>query len=249
MSVIYYHKEYLETLGQMLERFYQEYPEYRSSPVTYAGRLDPLAEGLMILLTDNDVHEKDRYSGAKKIYEVDCVLGLQTDTYDLLGRITDIAKQVPDISKEELEGVFKQHIGVREIAYPPFSSKPVQGKPLWKWYREGKEDTITIPTHQECIEHIEILTQGSTSISRLLEQQDIILNNIQGDFRQDILKRENKRLHSIDNDLPTMRLRLYVHAGTYVRSFVDSLGRHLGCGAVSRHIYRKHIGDYYLTKK
>jgi tRNA pseudouridine(55) synthase len=247
MAVIYYHKEYLETLGQMLERFYQEYPEYQSSSVTYAGRLDPLAEGVMILLTDNDVHEKERYIGKKKVYEVDCVLGLQTDTYDLLGKITGVVKHIPDVSEEELERAFTHFIGAREVAYPPYSSKPVKGKPLWKWYREGKEDTIEIPTHQECIERIELLTRGSISLSNLLQEQDTILKSIQGDFRQDLLKRENRSMHDADRDLPTMRLRLYVHSGTYVRSFVDSLGRHLGCGALCRHIYRTHIGEH-LTK-
>ena len=59
MSVVIYNKKYIETLSEMLERFRIQYPQYKESKLTYAGRLDPLAEGVMIILTDEDVHKKD----------------------------------------------------------------------------------------------------------------------------------------------------------------------------------------------
>ena len=34
-------------------------PEYRGVSVTYAGRLDPLAEGVLLLLAGEEVHKKE----------------------------------------------------------------------------------------------------------------------------------------------------------------------------------------------
>ncbi len=45
MPRISWYKNYAETLKQSLERFRLAHPEYTSSKITYAGRLDPLAEG------------------------------------------------------------------------------------------------------------------------------------------------------------------------------------------------------------
>ena len=80
MSIILWNKYDTETLAITLERFRMNNPEHQESKITYAGRLDPMAEGLLILLTDDDVHKKEEFIGLDKIYEVDFVLGVSTDS-------------------------------------------------------------------------------------------------------------------------------------------------------------------------
>ena len=60
-------------------------------PLTYAGRFDPLAEGLLIVLAGTRVHDKDQFSRLDKTYEFSLLLGIGTDTHDLLGMITEHA--------------------------------------------------------------------------------------------------------------------------------------------------------------
>jgi tRNA U55 pseudouridine synthase TruB len=60
-------------------------PELADIPLTYAGRLDPMAEGLLLVLGGEKVHEKDTYLGLDKTYTVTALLGIETDSFDLLG--------------------------------------------------------------------------------------------------------------------------------------------------------------------
>jgi len=55
--------------------------------MTYAGRLDPLAEGLLLVLTGEECKNKEKYLGLDKEYEVDVLFGFATDTYDILGKV------------------------------------------------------------------------------------------------------------------------------------------------------------------
>ena len=64
-------------------------PEYKDEKITYAGRLDPLAEGEMILLVGEEVHNKQDYLDLEKEYEVDILLGVSTDSFDILGLVEE----------------------------------------------------------------------------------------------------------------------------------------------------------------
>src|SRR3989338_10830300 len=59
----------------------------RKLPVTYAGRLDPLAEGVIVLLIGDECIKKDEYLKLPKEYELTILFGFATDTYDVMGRV------------------------------------------------------------------------------------------------------------------------------------------------------------------
>ena len=63
----------------------EKYPELKNEKMTYAGRLDPLAEGALLILAGNAVHEKEKYLKLDKEYEGEILFGFTTDTYDILG--------------------------------------------------------------------------------------------------------------------------------------------------------------------
>jgi len=54
--VILANKKIGETPLELIKRV-----AFNKTPVTYAGRLDPMAEGLMILLIGSEVKEKEKY--------------------------------------------------------------------------------------------------------------------------------------------------------------------------------------------
>ena len=71
---------------------------------SFAGRLDPMARGKMIVLQDEECKNQDLYCGLDKTYEFSILYGFQTDTYDVLG----LWKQNPtlDLSTIQLENIY-----------------------------------------------------------------------------------------------------------------------------------------------
>ena len=82
---LYLQKKKGETPLACMERFRAENPEYFDIPMTYAGRLDPIATGDLLVLTGEECKKKDEYLGLDKEYEATVLLGFQTDSYDVLG--------------------------------------------------------------------------------------------------------------------------------------------------------------------
>lgn len=247
MAIISYHKHYGETLAVMLERFQSDYPEYRDTKITYAGRLDPMASGIIILLTGDDVHKKDDYNQRDKIYEVEFILGIETDTYDILGEIQHSHKDVflnadIDYSIKTLKGDFDQ-------PYPPFSSRTVSGKPLWQWTREGNLEKIEIPHKKISVYSAEYHGYESIDAHNLFHQITESLSLVQGDFRQQLILSGWKKYFntSLQKKYFIYKATFHVSSGTYIRSLIYHLGKQLGKGAICLHIYRKQIGEENLT--
>jgi tRNA U55 pseudouridine synthase TruB len=82
-------KERGETLAVLLERFRSEYTLDDTTKLTYAGRLDPMAEGLVLVLAGESRFQKDTLLGLAKEYEIEVLFGIATDTLDPLGVITE----------------------------------------------------------------------------------------------------------------------------------------------------------------
>ena len=78
-------KDVSETPLECLERFRGENPEYANIKMTYAGRLDPMASGLLVVLAGGMVQKKEEFLKLPKTYEATVVLGIESDTFDCLG--------------------------------------------------------------------------------------------------------------------------------------------------------------------
>lgn len=57
-----------ETPLECINRFKAENLEYKGEKMTYAGRLDPLASGVMLVLTGEECKNKDKYLKLDKEY-------------------------------------------------------------------------------------------------------------------------------------------------------------------------------------
>ena len=80
-----YNKLRGETLADMMLRAQTELCIPVDMKATYAGRLDPMASGIVPILYGEDVHRKDYFMGHDKTYEVEILCGVSTDTGDVLG--------------------------------------------------------------------------------------------------------------------------------------------------------------------
>jgi len=73
-----------------------------SSKVGHAGTLDPIAEGLLIVMINNATKFSDNLMKRDKEYFVELELGYETDTYDIEGEITEKYEGNINISDEKI---------------------------------------------------------------------------------------------------------------------------------------------------
>ena len=110
----------------------------RMKRVGHAGTLDPNATGLMILLLGKATKLSQYLMGLDKVYEGTGCLGVTTDSQDSDGQVVE-EKPVPDLTAEELAAQMKSFLGDQYQIPPMFSAKKIDGVPLYKLARKGKE--------------------------------------------------------------------------------------------------------------
>jgi len=258
-------------------------------PITYAGRLDPLAEGVIIILIGDECLKKDEYLKLPKEYEVDILFGFATDTYDVMGKVKASLKDqaeskavfetvtipTPGVGKTEeffdflwsghssslvrgskklndsdvFKTVLKKFTGRIKQSYPPYSSRTVNGKPLFQWSREGKIDEIIIPAHDVFVEKIEILKKDSISGDELLSRIKKDISQVRGDFRQSeiVTLWENELENKKEEEYKIIRLKINCGSGFYVRALAHDIGIALGIPALALKIKRTKVGEYEVT--
>jgi len=73
---------------EAIREFQRKNPKYQTTKLSFAGRLDPMAEGLLLVLEGEENKDRKRFENLDKTYEFSILFGVTTDTYDLLGKIT-----------------------------------------------------------------------------------------------------------------------------------------------------------------
>lgn len=244
-NVVTMYKKRGETPLEALNRLKKESPVYKDEAMTYAGRLDPMAEGLLLVLIGDKCKEKDQYLGLEKEYVFEVLFGFETDTYDILGLVTGVDKKM--LTSGDIEGVLPRFLGKQQQQYPPFSSKPVDGKPLFMWAKEGKLNEIKIPEHEVSISSLVLESTRFIKgdyLKKYIEDNVALISG--DDFRQkEIIERWKESLDDKNKDeYFVAKLRMTCGSGTYVRSLVQTLGERLGVSALTLNIVRTRVGDY-----
>ncbi|HUK55923.1 MAG TPA: hypothetical protein VLY20_04625 [Nitrospiria bacterium] len=219
--------------------------------VTHTGSLDPMAEGVLVLLIGPEAMKKQaELQAVDKEYEFDLLLGFSTDSYDPLGLITEAAAYDPEIIPEQrVNDLVARLAGKRIQELPPFSSKVVKGKPLFWWAREGRLREVGLPLREIEIYKAELLKMSRIAKADL---EGLILKNIgrvAGDFRQDRIK---EGWPAALGGHPNARfsvatIRITVGSGVYVRSIANEFGKALGIPSLALRILRTRNGRFGLT--
>ena len=246
-SKIVIYKNIGETPLEALERFRATRPDLENVPMTYAGRLDPLAEGELLILSGDECKYKETYLGLDKEYEVEIVFGISTDTYDALGLVTDFRGEASTSTLLSVD--LSKYVGRFTQEYPAYSSKTVSGVQLHELARKN-ELPEEMPTKEVEIYSIEQIRRDDLSVISSRELQTRILNNINlvtGDFRQDEIKKKWNELFSRPDVVGTnkmwskMTIRVVCSSGTYMRSLVHAIGQDMKIGAFALSIKRTKI--------
>lgn len=246
-KVLNIYKKAGETPLEAVDRLRESNPKYRDVKITYAGRLDPLAEGVLILLAGDAVYEKEKYLKMDKEYEAEILFGFETDTYDILGLPKKI-KSVKDFNKDGLAKFLNNLLGKNKQSFPPYSSYKIKGKPLFEWARQGKIKEVEIPEKEREIYEIKILRLRKIEAKNLLTQINKKIKKVKGDFRQDkILKQWEKILkNKADTEFQAAKIKIKCSSGTYIRSIAHKLGQNLKSGAVLFSLKRTKAANFEI---
>src|ERR1700691_1779858 len=106
--------------------------------IGHLGTLDPLATGVLPLVTGNLTRLAQFYTASKKSYEGVIRLGFATDTYDADGAPLCEAVSISP-ALDELQSLATRFRGVIQQVPPPFSAKKIQGVPAYKLARKQQE--------------------------------------------------------------------------------------------------------------
>ncbi len=229
---------------EALELFRSKNKEYQNSKMTYAGRLDPMASGLLLILVDEKIKEKEEFLSLNKEYYFEVLFGFASDTYDILGEVGDVS--FSDIKKRELRSEIKEKLknfnGKIYQKYPPFSSKTVKGKPLFAYARSGEK--VERPKRLVEIKKLKLLKIRKINGKELLKEIKERIDTVNGDFRQEEIKLVWENVILEDRDYFLANLKIKCSTGAYVRDIANSLGEELGTLALAYRIKRTKIGKY-----
>lgn len=249
-KIIILDKKEGETPLQVLEKFRRKYKEYRDEKMTYAGRLDPMAKGLLLVLTGEETKNKEKYLALDKEYEFEILFGFATDTYDILGKVvknTEVRPMYKVKLTENIDESLKYFTGKFIQKYPIYSSKTVKGKQLFHYAREGVE--IEIPEREVFVKELKFLKLRKISDRQLLANIERRIKKVQGDFRQEeIIKIWKKNLNTkrsiSSGEFILASFKIKCGSGTYVRGIANSLGEVIGIPALAFSIKRTKIGKW-----
>jgi tRNA pseudouridine(55) synthase len=208
-----------ETPLELIDRVRLENSELKDEKLSYAGRLDPMAEGEMIILVGEENNEREKYLGLDKEYVATFLVGVKTDTGDILGlhKGTDFEqKDFADIHK-----TIQSFIDIKKQTYPWFSGKTVDGKKLFEYFKEGNTD-IERPILDVDIKEVEFLKQVKISKDDLQKYIFDSISKVNGDFRQkEILEDWSNIFINTSDEFQTFDIKIKVSSGTFIRALCE----------------------------
>ena len=162
----------------------------KTKKVGHTGTLDPLATGLLIICVGKATKIVELLSSEEKKYEAEILLGVQTDTLDLEGKIERDEKVFK--TKEDIEKAILSFHKKYMQEVPIYSAVKIHGKKLYEYAREKeavvlpkKEVTIYKLTYKDIeYEHnrtkfkIDCIVSKGTYIRSLVRDLAVSMNTI-----------------------------------------------------------------------
>lgn len=228
---------------EALEKFRAQENLPQDLKMTYAGRLDPMAEGILLLVCGKKVHEKEKYLSLPKKYTARFLFGLSTDTFDLLGKVTKTSKII--LNKEEVMAAVKNLKGEIHLKVPPYSSVPIHGKPSFMHARAGTLEAKDQPERTMTVTNVKILNSETISSKEVLKTATQSIEKVSGDFRQkEIIRLWKKTLGKSTTKFLVVDVAINCKSGTYIRSLAEHVGKQVNSPALLYHLKRDRVGKF-----
>lgn len=109
----------------------------KGTKIGHTGTLDPMATGLLVMCIGDATKLSEHLMCQDKKYSVKMFLGVETDTYDVTGRI--VFASVMNKDEIYIKERIKRFIGKQMQVPPIYSAIRVDGKRAYEYAREGSE--------------------------------------------------------------------------------------------------------------
>ncbi|MBU1104318.1 hypothetical protein KJ664_00250 [Patescibacteria group bacterium] len=225
---------------------------YPGQKVGYVGTLDPMADGVLLVLTGDDTKKCQELVDLPKEYEFTVVFGIATDSGDILGLVKPEIPSTIEITAKSLKATTAKFVGKYRQTVPAFSSVKYKGKELYKLAHRNLAPA-GLPVKEVAIYKIELLKFKTLPYSELekeiFERLKKLGTNVK-QFRgeqvitawQDYFK--GYKGDRGDRDAKIATIRATVSRGTYIRSLAEDIGKKLGTSAMCLSITRTKVGDW-----
>lgn len=127
---------------------------FNTKRIGHTGTLDPNATGVMVVLIDEATKGAQFLVSDKKEYIARVKLGMETDSLDICGNVTNTMDCVVP-SKDEISNALNSFLGLSKQIVPLTSAKRVDGKKLYK-YQQANQD-VELPVIDINVFSIELL--------------------------------------------------------------------------------------------
>ena len=104
--------------------------------IGHTGTLDPDAQGVLPVCLGKATKVCDLLTDKDKVYKATMLLGIQTDTLDISGKVCN--KAVVNVTEQQVRDVISTFVGTIEQVPPMYSALKVNGKKLYELASEGK---------------------------------------------------------------------------------------------------------------
>ena len=128
---------------------------YQSKKVGHIGTLDPFASGLLIVAINKATKAVTFFDESIKEYVAIVKLGIETDTLDNTGKITNRC-EIIEYSEEDIKEVLTSFLGPQKQLPPMTSAIHVNGKRLYEYAHKGEE--ISRPLRDVYIYDLKLLS-------------------------------------------------------------------------------------------
>lgn len=235
-------EDYKNTLQE--NELYEITPKKNKKKIkfAYAGRLDPMARGKMIILRGLECKEQDLYCNLDKEYEFEVLFNFTTDTYDIMGFLQNNTNLDYTKINQFIKSDLKKYVKKIKQEYPPYSSFSINGNPLWKLSKQNIKPNI--PKKDIEIYNLNYLGHTKYSHNELFEQILKKINSLNKtnfeNFRviEILNKWKNYFETNYNKEYIIYKFKSKVSSGTYIRSLIYRMGQDLETGAIAFDINR-----------
>lgn len=215
-------------------------PAWAGAPMVYAGRLDPMAEGLLPVLVGEARHALAEHLAHDKDYDATFLFGVSSDTHDALGRLTPGGTPALEACRAAVAGL----VGTHRLPLPAWSAFRVRGRPLHAWAAAGQLEQVVVPVRDMRVMAAGAVDAAAVRAPEVAAAAVARIAAVQGAFRQAEACGDWAGEAATRRAYVQVRARLTVASGVYVRALAHALGGALGCGGLLLALRRTRVGPF-----
>lgn len=214
--------------------------DIHQTKATHTGTLDPMADGVVVVLTAEDRFQKSELADWQKTYQFEILWGVATDSHDLLGLSTQTNSEQIDLKK--LTAVLPKFTGPISQQLPKFSAQRIAGQ---SYFDQAKQQIAFTPRSEIVqIYELKLVETNSINKTQLQNYLEKRINLVKGDFRQpEILRNWQQVMPSLPQKLMITKLIATTSKKTYIRALVRDISTALKIPATTYSLTRIANGD------